>query len=391
MCLVILVSLSLSATAASAMPTPAPRPAIANNELACDLYSHLAASPGNLCFSPPTIGTALAMTLAGARGPTADEMAAVLHRDIDGHAAAGEFQRQLAARGPDLRLANRLWVQRGLPLQPEFRDICVRHFSVSVGELDFDGGREGAWREIDAWASEQTGGKVPVLVGADGLSRGTGLVLTSAVHFRGQWRDPFARDAAAAAPFWLTGGAEIPVVMMRQSRGFSYAETATAQALRLPYAGGRQVCEIYLPRERDGLAALEAQLDLGWLDSWVNLWRPRTVTVTIPPFSFSARYDLGPPLAAMGMALAFTADADFSGLATADGLAIDRVLHAAVVAVDEEGTEAAAGTSVGLSRGLASPESQPVAFTADHPFLFVIRDTETGAVLFLGRLADPRG
>lgn len=392
---VILLGLCLGATAA-AMPVPAPgppapRPATANNQLACDLYGHLAAEPGNLFFSPPGIGTALAMTLAGARGQTAVEMASVLHRDVDGHAAAGEFQRQLAARGPDLRLASRLWVQRGLPLQPAFAEICGRHFSAPVGELDFDGDREGAGREIDAWASEQTGGKVPELVGAEGLSGETRLVLTSAVHFRGQWRVPFARDATAAAPFWLTGGAEIPVVMMRQSGGFSYAETATAQALRLPYAGGRQVCEIYLPHEREGLTALEAQLDVGWLDSWINLWRPRTITVTLPRFDFAARCDLGVALAAMGMPLAFAADADFSGLATAEGLAIDRVVHAAAVAIDEEGTEAAAATSEGLHRGLATPEPQAVVFTADHPFLFLIRDTETGAVLFLGRLADPRG
>ncbi len=178
--------------------------------------------------------------------------------------------------------------------------------------------------------------------------------------------------------------------MMRQTGGFAYAELATVQALRVPYEGGRQVCEIYLPRERGGLRALEAKLTAGWLAGWTDRWRPHTVAVTLPRFAFSARFELGPTLAAMGMPTAFSADADFSGITAAERLFISKVVHEAAVAVDEAGTEAAAATAAVMERASEMPEPQPDIFTADHPFLFLIRDTETGAVLFLGRLADPR-
>jgi serpin B len=375
---------------AAAIPATAPGPATANNALACELYGRLAAAPGNVFFSPTSVGAALSMALAGARGQTAQEMAAVLRSPVDGHAEAGEFQRQLLAGGLELHVANRLWVQRGLPLAAPFQEICRYDFAAEPGEVDFDGDRDGARQQINAWVSEQTRGKIPELLDAASLPRDVALVLTDAVHFLGRWMEPFAHEATAEAPFHLADGTEIAVATMRHAGDFAYAENARVQALRLAYEGGRQVCEIYLPCERDGLPALEAKLTAGWLEAWTDRWRPHDVAVSLPRFAFSARIELGPTLAAMGMPTAFSGDADFSGITTAARLAISNVVHEAAVAVDEAGTEAAAASAVVMTRTSGAPDPQGIVFTADHPFLFLIRDTETGAVLFLGRLADPR-
>jgi len=372
-----------------AVPATAPGPAAANNAVACGLYGRLAETPGNLFCSPTSVVTALSMALAGARGRTAQEMAAVLHGPVDGHAAAGAFQRQLTAGGLEFHLANRLWVPRDLALAGPFQEICRQHFAADVGTVDFQGDRDGARRQINAWVGEQTRGKIPALLDAASLPREVALVLTNAVHFLGRWMDPFAREATADAPFRLADGAEIAAAAMHQTGEFAYAEHARVQALRLPYEGGRQVCEIYLPRERDGLPALEAKLTARWLDAWTDRWRPHTVAVALPRFAFAAKFELGPTLAAMGMPTAFSVDADFSGITTAARLAITNVVHEAAVAVDEAGTEAAAATAVVMARCGATPASPPVVFMADHPFLFLIRDTETGAVLFLGRLVNP--
>jgi serpin B len=371
------------------VPAVAPGPARATNVFACDLYRRLAGEPGNLFLAPASLSTALAMTLAGARGQTAQEMATVLRRTSAGHVAAGEFQRQLTTGGLELHIANRLWVQHGLALEASFQAICRDDFAAPVGEVDFGG--DGARQQINGWVNERTRGKIPELLAPATLDRGVGLVLTDAVHFLGRWTEPFKPAATADRPFFLDDGTEIRTATMHRSGNYSYAETAKVQALRLPYEGGRQVCEIYLPRQRDGLPELATLLTVRWLDGWIDRWRPNDVAIALPRFAFAARYDLASTLAAMGMPTAFRADADFSGITTAERLFIGSVVHAAAVAVDEAGTEAAAATAVEMTRGVATSVPPPVVFTADHPFLFLIRDTETGAVLFLGRLADPRG
>jgi serpin B len=385
-CVLILVCLGLFIGDAFAV---APGPARATNVFACDLYRRLAEEPGNLFFAPASVSTALSMTLAGARGQTAQEMATVLRRSPDGHVAAGEFQRQLTAGGLELHIANRLWVQRGLAVEASFQAICRDDFAAPVGEVDFT--RDDARRQINLWVSERTRGKIPELLAPANLGRGVRLVLTDAVHFLGRWMEPFKSAATANQPFFLADGTEIQTATMHQSGSYAYAETDKVQAMRLPYQGGRQVCEIYLPRQRDGLPAVETVLAARWLNGWIDRWRPCDVAIELPRFAFAASYELGPALAAMGMPTAFSDAADFSGITRTEDLFISGVVHAAAVAVDEAGTEAAAATAVVMARDAETSVTPPVVFTVDHPFLFLIRDTETGAVLFMGRLADPRG
>ncbi len=387
----ILASLVCLVSSAASLPAAESGPAAATNVVACRLYGRLAAQPGNLVIAPTGVVTALAMALAGARGQTALEISAVLQVPADGHAEVGALQRRLTAGGGELHVANRLWFQQGLALAPSFEAICRDDFAAPTGEVDLAGDRDGARRQINAWVSEQTQGKVPELLAVSSPAREDALVLTSAVHFLARWMDPFPRGATADAPFHLADGTAVPVATMHQTGTFAWAELASVQALRLPYEGGRQVCEIYLPRERDGLPALEARLTAGWFAGWTDRWRPHSVALALPRFAFSAGSELGPNLAALGMPTAFGGDADFSGITAAERLFIGNVAHEAAIAVDEAGTEAAAATAVLMPRCSAMSAPQTVVFTADHPFLFLIRDTETGAVLFLGRLADPRG
>jgi serpin B len=379
--------------------------AAAQAEFGWDLYRELAASPGeNLFFSPASIALALSMTLAGAEGPTAAEMRSVLHYPAadDGlHRAAGELQAALARpvadpaepdqRAFELTVANRLWVQDGFPLRDRFLTICDDHYGAGVGLVDFQQAPAAALERINGWVGEQTAGKIPDLLSAGAIRPQTTLVLTNAVYFLAQWAKPFQTERTEDRPFHVPGVGEVQVPTMRQSERLAYAADDQAQFLQLLYNGRRQVCEIVLPRERDGLEGLTATLTRDRLDTWRQAARPRTVDLELPRLDITGKFELADLLADLGMPSAFNAGrADFTSISTAAPLVIDRVIHQATVTMDEAGTEAAAATAITMLRTSVGPPQEEVVFHADHPFVFLIRDLETGTVLFLGRVMDPR-
>ena len=222
------------------------------------------------------------------------------------------------------------------------------------------------------------------------LDAQTRLVLTSAIYFYGKWQEPFVPLRTERGPFTLATGGSARASFMNQTATFGYAETPSAQILEMRYAGTGFVFDILLPKTADGLAALEKSLTSEKLTAWLGSLSSRSVQVSAPKFRSESQFSLGKTLSAMGMTTAFTGEADFSGIAGQRNLAISQVVHKAYVDVSEQGTEAAAATGVAMRLTAMRMTERPVVFRADHPFVYLIRDSRSGVVLFIGRLLDPR-
>jgi len=370
---------------------------------AADLYARLSSADGNLFFSPYSISSALAMTSAGARGNTAVQMARTLHLALPPaqlHSAFADLTARLGAEavGPDkkklydLVVASALWGLKGYPYEKSFLDLLAKDYGAGLREMDFSGAPDAARNEINAWVSTQTNDRIKDLLAPGTIHTHTRLVLTNAIYFKGTWLTPFEKAQTADAPFQVFAGKTELVPLMSQQHGFQYMETAEMQAVELPYAGNNLSMIVLLPRKADGLTALGKSLSRDNLDQWTGQLRRRDVQLFLPRFKLTSQFELADTLKAMGMVDAFSDNADFSGIAKSESLCIDKVIHKAFVEVNEEGTEAAAATAVLMkpTAVMIRPEP-PVAFRADHSFVYLIRNRSTGAILFLGRLVDPKG
>ncbi len=386
----------LPSTTAPANAAPAFDAATAANATALDLYRDLRAEGENLFFSPASLACALAMTSAGARGRTAAEMDDVLHQPADDEVVAAAYGRLLAdlmaqRSGVTLALANRLYGQRDVAFLPAFTSLLGRHYGAGLETVDFRTDPDAARRLINTWVEERTAHKIRDLLPPGAVTTTTGLVLVNAVHFLGKWAEPFPARSTADAPFHRERGGDVTAKFMHANEHFAYAETADAQVLALPYSGGGLEMVLVLPASGTPLSALESGLDADRLAAWLAGLAPAQVDVTLPRLHLETTFELADALARLGMPTAFTPAADFTGMAPADEpLCISRVVHKAYLDVDEAGTEAAAATGVAMERLSASIDfGTPKVFRADRPFVLAIRHRDSGAVLFLGRVADP--
>jgi len=365
------------------------------NRFAFDLYAHLLRQEGNLFFSPYSISTALAMTSAGARGQTAEQMAQALSLPASGaavHAAYGALQNDLNAAGAggefELAVANRLWGQKGYRFLPDFLKLLEADYGAGLEQVDFARATEAARRTINAWVEKQTRDKIKDLLTPGVLDAMTRLVLTNAIYFKGKWAEEFDKKLTRDEDFFVTPEKKVTAPLMRRTAEFGYFDGGEMHALELAYQGDRLAMVVLLPKSKDGIEGLEAALTLNMLEGTCAGLRRRKVRVALPRFKTTAEFSLKDMLVAMGMTDVFDSGrADFSGMSGKKDLFISAVVHKAFVDTNEEGTEAAAATAV-VARMTAVAEPPPV-FRADHPFLFLIRDTETGAILFLGRILDP--
>ncbi len=366
-----------------------------NNTFALNLYGELKEQEGNLFFSPFSISAALAMTYGGARGNTAAQMEQVLYFEVTAerlHQTFAQLLEQLNARGKkggyQLSVANALWGQQGVGFLKKFLDLTEKHYGAGLQQVDFAAATEAARQTINAWVEKETQGKIKDLIQPGVLNALTKLVLTNAIYFKGTWAEQFDRKATRDTPFTLATRRQVKVPMMHKTENFGYTEAEGFQALELPYAGDDLSMVIFLPREVDGLAALEKELSLENLESWLGGLRRQTVQVSLPRFTMTSEFGLQDVLKSLGMTDAFSGAADFSGMTGRRDLFISAVIHKAFVDVNEEGTEAAAATAVVMMTS-AAPRP-PVVFRADHPFLFLIRDNRSGSILFIGRLVNPK-
>jgi serpin B len=368
-----------------------------NTEFAIELYGKVREAEGNVFLSPYSISTALAMTSAGARGNTAQQMAKTLRFSSSNeelHAAFAELEAQLGTiqkkGNVALHAANSLWPQEDYPFLPEYLALLEKYYGVAVTPVNYKTEAEEARAIINGWVDQKTNKAIRNLIGPGVLDSLTRLVLANAIYFKGNWARQFKEASTKDAPFYLTREKAVQAPLMTQQEEFGYTESEDLQALELPYVDGDLSMLVLLPREVDGLQEIEKALTVDSLKKWTDRLPKREVRVFLPRFTFTSQFRLEETLTAMGMPDAFDPNkADFSGMDGRRGwLFIGAVIHKAFVDVNEEGTEAAASTAVAI--GLTSaPGAQPPIFRADHPFLFLIRDNHTGSILFIGRLADP--
>ena len=363
-----------------------------NTAFAIDLYKRLQKTKGNLFFSPYSISVALAMTYAGARGETEQQMAQALHFSAGQllHPVFSSLESELKAAQSDgilLRSANSLYPQTKYPFLEAFLGFVKEHYGADITSVDYENNLEEARVSINNWVAERTEEKIRDLIPSGMINALTRLVLVNAIYFKGNWASQFDPKYTKVAPFWVTPDREIQVSMMQKEETFGYYEDENVKVLELPYIGDRLSMVILLPQQMNGLTELENSLTQENLALWTKYLPQREVQVSLPRFKINCSFMLGATLIEMGMKDAFNANkADFSGMDGIENwLSIGEVIHQAFIDVNEEGSEAAAATAVVIRY-----KSLPSSFQANHPFVFLIRDKYTGTVLFLGRLDTPK-
>lgn len=376
-----------------------------NSAFAFGLYQSLRSGrDGNLFYSPYSISLALAMTHAGAHGETEQQMAETLQFALAPdrlHPVFNGLDLELARRregaegregeGFRLNIVNALWGQDGYTFLPEFLDILAEQYGAGMRLVDFAGAPEEARETINGWVSDQTAERVEALIPQGAVDTWTRLVLVNAIYFDAAWLHPFDAESTYQDTFHLLGGGGVAMPMMRQEEAFAYAEGEGYQAVELPYDGQELSMVILLPRLSQ-FEAFESSLGAGRVSGILRNLHPEDVRLTMPRFTFDSSFELAQTLSAMGMPDAFLYRvADFSGMDGSRELFIGEVIHKAFVSVDEAGTEAAAASAVLSPAGAAPEAAPPIEVTVDRPFVFLIRDIETGSILFVGRMVDPTG
>ncbi len=372
-----------------------------NSGFAFDLYQEVHEGAENLFYFPYSISLALAMTYAGAKNETAIQMADTLHFSLTQahlHPAFNALDLELGSRGQGaggqdgegfrLNIINAIWGQTGYSFLPEFLDILAENYGAGLNLLDFQNAPEDSRICINNWVSEQTEERINNLLPQGSITPLTRLVLTNAIYFNAAWLHPFDEEFTQDGPFHLLGGSQITVPMMSQTGDFKYTSGDGYQAVELPYDGEELSMVVFLP-ESDRFDEFETSLDAGRVEEIINnLSSWSYLHLTMPKFEYEFSLSLKKTLKAMGMNDAFNAlVADFSGMDGTRDLSIGDVIHKAFVSVDEAGTEAAAATAVIMTTTGMPPT--PTELTLDHPFIFLIRDMETGTLLFAGRVLNP--
>jgi serpin B len=347
---------------------------------------------GNLVLSPASVATALQMVSAGAGGRTATELAEVLRMK---NPATEALLKATDPKDDTLEIANTVWAQQGLPIEPTFTNTLDSRFGAPLHTADFTRDPETARRTVNTAVADQTKGLIPNLFPEGSLDDTTQLVLTDAVYLAASWATAFPADHTTPGPFTNEDGSTVQVPMMHSDPdrdpelppAYGYATGPGYQLATLPYAGGRLAFTIVLPTAGQPLVDVVRTVRATGLPTVLAAVRPAQLELAMPRFTVTSDLELTATLASLGMPSAFGDTADFSGITKAESLSIQTVRHDAVIRVDERGTTAAAATGVGMR---ATSGAVTRTITVDHPFLFAITDSATGTPLFLGRVTDPR-
>ncbi|MEM3411915.1 MAG: serpin family protein [archaeon] len=369
----------------------------ANNKFAFDLYSKSSKSPKyedkNIFYSPHSIFAALTITYEGARGQTAQEMKSVLYLPENAvlrpNFAAIYNSINEGSKDYELRTGNALWVQHDFPLLKEYTSVVEEYYGGKATNLDFVKEPEKSRQTINSFIEEQTNGKIKDLIPPEFINKLTRLVITNAIYFKGTWVWEFDPKNTHEEDFKITQNNIVKVPMMcmyPKDEEFNYADLEELQILELPYKGEKISMLILLPKNKS-LSDFESSLTLQKLEEYYKqMQKTKLEYICLPKFEFETKYFLNEILEDLGMKTAFTNFTDFSGMTSNRGLYISTVIHQAYIKVDEKGTEAAGATAVVIAITAHMPEK---VFKADHPFIFVIQQKDTGNILFIGRVVDP--
>ncbi len=367
----------------------------ANNQFALDFYLQLTRKnrDKNIFYSPYSIFSALAIAFEGARGETAAEIKSVFHfpdkQILRPNFAAIYNNLNQPNSAYEFRTGNALWVQKKFSLLDEYADVVSQYYAAKAANLDFAQNPQQASRIINNFIAEQTNNKIKELIPPSKLNKNTRLVITNAVYFKGIWQWQFDKANTYLGDFKVAADKiiQVPMMSMEPDKArFKYADLPQIQILELPYQGDRISMLILLPKKN--LSSLETALTLKKLEQYKEQMKEEKLdAIYLPKFEFDLKYFLNENLKTLGMPIAFSPSfADFSGIDGKRDLYIDSVIHEAYIKVDEQGTEAAAATAV--NEGITAVMPQKV-FKADHPFIFIIQDKQTGNILFMGRVIDP--
>ena len=369
-----------------------------NSAFAFTLYQQLKKdNTGNLFYSPYSISTALGMTYAGAVGDTEKQMGSALHFTLPQgqlHPAFNQLALDLASRGQNaqgtngksfaLNIANALWGQQDFTIQSAFLKILAQNYGTGMNLLDFKNSPEPSRVTINNWVSDQTNNRIKDLLPQGSITPATRFVLTNAIYFDAAWQNPFAKESTSNGNFNLLNSSTVSVPMMNHEGSYSYVKGSGYQAVELPYSGNEVAMDIIEP-DACQFNTFESGMTADSISGIIGSLKSSFMVLALPKFQFDSSFSLKQALSALGMPVAFTDKADFSGITGQPNLIISDVVHKAFVAVDEEGTEAAAATGV-IMVGAAMPAN---SLTVDRPFVFLIRDIQTGAILFIGRVLNP--
>lgn len=364
------------------------------NDFAIKFNHNLTRIPGNVFSSPYSLRVALGMCGAGAAGNTRKSLCEVLgvpESTAEQNFAFGKVVNEVNGDGSpreyELTTANALWRDQTCKLNEQWKAAIAQYYGGDCNGVDFLTEAKKAVVIINDWISGKTNGKIKDLVDDKIVNKNTRLVLTNAIYFKGKWESAFKKEATINEPFMVSKDASVQVPIMKQKASYAYYEDETIQALDMPYKGDLSML-VVLPQKKNGLSEIET----GWSEdnytTVISHLHTVDVQVGFPKFKLETSYSLKPILDSMGLSICFSDAADFSGISTTEQLKISEVIHKAFVAVDEEGTEAAAATAVGMMKSCAMP-TRPKVFNADQPFMFFIRNRKTGTILFSGRLSHP--
>ncbi|MDJ1175338.1 serpin family protein [Roseofilum capinflatum] len=355
------------------------------------LWQHLLAEQEkeNILISPSSVAIALTMTYNGASGETQTAMHDAL--ELQGmslsevNQAYADLKQSLEQNDPSvqLKLANSLWGRNDINFKPDFLEQTQTYYDANLRSLDFTD--PATPKHINHWVSQQTQGKIPQIV--DRINPNDLLFLINATYFKGDWQNEFNPNLTQNRPFYLPNGQEKQHPMMFQTGSYDYLETEHFQAIRLPYGEGRFSLYVFLPQPNQSLSQFYSQLNSTTWQTWLGQFTQQDGSITLPRFQLEYGVELKPVLSALGMDIAFSQNADFSGIDPS--AKIDRVKHKTFIEVNEKGTEAAAVTSVGIVATSIRPPSNPFEMVVDRPFFYAIYDQETQTPLFLGSMVNP--
>lgn len=369
-----------------------------NNAFAMDIYNSLRTENGNLILSPYSISLALAMTYAGARSETETQMALVLHfmpqdqlhpafNVLDLALEKSPINLEKDQEPMKLNIANAIWSEQTYSFQQDFLDLIALNYGAGIHLADFINQAEPARKAINNWVSDETNSKIKDLLPQDSVGPDTRMVLVNAIYFKADWLRPFEANSTYDAPFNLLDSTQVNAKIMHTDGDIPYIQGNGYQAVELAYADKTAAMDIIVP-DSDNFETFESSFNQGILNEILNDMQPTSVALGLPKFQFTKDFNVSNALKELGMNNAFDRNlADFSGMAVKKDLYIGSVIHKAFVAVDEEGTEAAAATAV-IMEGAAA-RMNDVSLQIDRPFIFVIRDTVHGQILFIGRVLNP--
>jgi serpin B len=372
------------------------------NAFAMDLYNQVKANAGNIVFSPYGISDCMAFAYAGAKTTTAEEIAGTMcypDREIQGSfKSLDEAVKSLGSIGGiELNIADSLWAEQSFEFYPGYLDSIKTNYYDILEKVDFKNDWENVRLRINGWVGTKTREMIKDMLPEHSLDTKAQLVLLSALYFKGEWASPFKGKSPKNVPFWPTGVTSVDAPMMKGTKQCYYQATEEAQVLTLLYHGNHLSLTIILPKQKDGLAALENSLDAAKL-SFLTRTAGRyveAVVVYLPKFKITKTWGLAGILQNMGMKEAFSpCGADFTGMANTartcdNNLSITGIFHKVSLEVDE-GRRAAAGRKKTLDEVETDSEGSSTVFCVDHPFIFVIKDNIANVILFMGKVVNPK-